>query len=75
MLRLFVLILFATTALTFSANSADWKKKPRPADWGKICEDRGHGRPACKTNCKPSGPTLGCSIAPTTIISVVVRSA
>ncbi|SFV11297.1 hypothetical protein SAMN05192541_11712 [Bradyrhizobium arachidis] len=62
MLRLFVSIIFATIALTFSATAADLSKKPRPADWSKICENSGRGRPACKADCRQNGNSQACSV-------------
>lgn len=62
MLRLFVSILLAVNALTLSVEAADLKKTIRPADWSKICEDRGHGRPACKNNCQQMGNSVGCNV-------------
>lgn len=62
MLRLFVSIIVAANALSSPVEAADLKRKIRPADWGKICENSGHGRPACKTNCKQMGNSVGCDV-------------
>jgi hypothetical protein len=53
--------LVALMTLTLAVNAAD--RKPKIGrDWGKYCEDRGHGRPACIKNCRPSGPTDQCNV-------------
>jgi hypothetical protein len=54
--------MLSVTVLGAGSSAKNPSPRIRPADWSKICENRGHPRPACRKECQQSGPATNCNV-------------